>query len=78
MTFDPDQQPVFSYSTTKQGHARIAYEGRVVTTLAGKEAQRFLARVEGADEASQQLAMAKVTGNFKRGNERLAKEKGKA
>lgn len=65
----------FSYSTTKQGDVRIAFEGRVVTHLKGKEATRFLNRVAHADEAAQQLAMAKATGNFKRGNERLAANK---
>ena len=61
---------VFSYRAHKDGTVRIAYRGKVVTTLAGKEAGRFLARVEGADTAQVQLAMAKATGNFKRGNER--------
>ncbi|MBA2597330.1 MAG: hypothetical protein H0T18_05025, partial [Chloroflexia bacterium] len=41
-----------------------------VTTLAGKDAVRFLARVDGAGAEQAQLAMAKATGNFKRGNER--------
>jgi len=44
--------------------------GRVVTTLAGVPAERFLRDVEGADEEAEQLLMARVTGNFKRGNER--------
>ncbi len=60
----------FSYSTTKDGGVRIAFEGKVVTTLSGKHAARFLARVKGADEETQQHAMARATGNFKRGNER--------
>jgi hypothetical protein len=63
---------VFSYRAHKDGTVRIAYRGKVVTTLAGKEAARFLARVDGADEEQAQLAMAKATGNFKRGNERRA------
>lgn len=62
----------FSYRVHKDGTVRIAHRGTVVTTLAGKEAARFLARVAGADSARAQLAMAKATGNFKRGNERCA------
>jgi hypothetical protein len=62
---------VFSYRAHKDGTVRIAYRGKVVTTLAGKEAARFLSRVAGADAAQAQLVMAKATGNFKRGNERL-------
>jgi hypothetical protein len=61
---------VFSYRADKDGTVRIAWRGRVVTTLAGREAARFLSRIEGADFARAQLAMAKATGNFKHGNER--------
>ena len=60
----------FSFRAHKDGTVRIAYRGKVVTTLAGKDASRFLARVDRADPEQAQLAMAKATGNFKRGNER--------
>ena len=60
----------FSYRAHKDGTVRIAWGGRVVTTLAGKEAARFLSRVMGSDDTRAQLLMAKATGNFKRGNER--------
>jgi len=60
----------FSFRAHKDGTVRIAYRGKVVTILAGKAAVRFLARVDGADAEQAQLAMAKATGNFKRGNER--------
>jgi hypothetical protein len=60
----------FSFRAHKDGTVRIAHRGKVVTTLAGKEAARFLARVDGADRDQAQLVMAKATGNFKRGNER--------
>ena len=60
----------FSWRATKDGRVRIARGGRVVTTLAGASARRFLSRVEGADEPAAQLEMARATGNYKRGNER--------
>jgi hypothetical protein len=60
----------FDYRVHKDGTVRIAWRGRVVKTLAGPAAARFLVRVEGAEPAVAQLAMAKATGNFKRGNER--------
>ena len=63
----------FSYSETADGRVRITWCGRVVATLAGKQAARFLERVAGADAEGAQLAMAKATGNFKRGNERDGK-----
>jgi hypothetical protein len=59
----------FSYRAQKDGRVRIAYHGTVVTTLAGKEATRFLVMVD-ADPDAAQLLMAKATGNFKHGNER--------
>ena len=49
---------------------RILRHGKEVTILRGKAASRFLGRAEGAaPEALQQLC-ARVTGNYKRGNER--------
>lgn len=60
-----EQEP-FSWSATKDGRVRIAYRGRVVTTLSGAAAERFRARVV----RDPQGAMQRATGNFKRGNER--------
>ncbi len=48
----------------------ITHHGRVATTLRGAAADRFLAHV---DEDPQQL-MARVTGNYRHGNERAAKD----
>jgi hypothetical protein len=48
----------------------ISYRGARATVLRGAAAARFLADVERDDP---QLVMAKATGNFKRGNERLAR-----
>lgn len=60
----------FSYTATKDGRVRIAWRGRVVTTLTGSAAQRFIERVRDATPHEVQLVAAKATGNFKRGNER--------
>jgi hypothetical protein len=60
----------FSWRATKDGRVRISRGARVVRTLAGDSARRFLSRIEGADEAAAALEMARVTGNYKRGNER--------
>jgi len=38
-------------------------------TLKGKKAMSFLERVSKLNDTEQQLVMAKITGNFKRGNE---------
>lgn len=62
-------EEVFSYRATKDGRARIAYRGTVVTTLAGMAAVRFLTQIDGASPEQALLLMAKATDNFKRGNE---------
>ncbi len=68
----PDNEP-FSYHDTKRGTVRIARGARTVTTLRGRDAERFLAKLESASAEEAQRAMAKATGHFKHGNERLAK-----
>ena len=65
----------FSFQVTKDGRVRIAYNGRVVTTLHGKSAEKFLSRAADCTTQEAQLLMAKATGNFKRGNERESKKK---
>jgi hypothetical protein len=61
---------VFSYRATRDGTVFLYWHGKQVMTLKGEGAQRFLSKVDGATEEQVQLAMAKVTGNFKRGTER--------
>jgi hypothetical protein len=60
----------FGWQATKDGRVRITWRGRVVTTLAGASAARFVHQAEGADEDTVQGLLARATGNFKRGNER--------
>jgi hypothetical protein len=50
----------------------ITHHGRRATVLRGSAATRFLADVD--DEADDQELMARVTGNYRHGNERTAKE----
>jgi len=61
----------FAFRETKDGRVRISYRGRVVATLTGCEARRFVLRSLRASDRELQLLMAKATGNFKRGNERV-------
>jgi hypothetical protein len=64
---------VFSYREDRDGIVSIRYHGRPVAALRGKAAARFLTRMDATDAAGAQLEMAKATGNFKHGNERVAK-----
>ncbi len=56
---------------------RIFRSNRLATTLRGKEAQRFLSRIDSADVGGAQLLMAKETGQFKFGNEQLQRKSDK-
>ncbi len=67
-----EQEP-FSYQETKDGKVRIFYEGRQVMILVGAKAKKLIGRIQGAGDMEVQLALAKVTGNFKRGNEKIKK-----
>lgn len=56
----------FAYTKRQNGDVVITHHGRAATTLRGSAARKFLDRVVTDDP--QQL-MARVTGNYKRGNE---------
>ncbi len=64
-----DEEP-FSYKVTKDNKVFIYWYGKHVVILKEKESNKFLARVKNADLKEKQLIMAKVTGNFKHGNEK--------
>lgn len=57
----------FDYSVRKNGEVVISHHGRQATVLRGRRAEKFLADVGKRDP---QQVMARVTGNYKRGNER--------
>ena len=61
----------FDYDT-RGGEVVITHHGRRATVLRGAAAARFLADVEDGDDA--QELMARLTGNYRRGNERTAKD----
>ena len=67
-------EEAFTYRVTKDKKVFISYNGKQVTTLSGKNAEKFIADIEGTDGKDAQLCMAKVTGNFKRGNEKIFKK----
>lgn len=56
----------FRYETNGDS-VTIYHHGRRATTLRGDKAAKFLSAVDTGDE---QLLMARMTGNYKRGNER--------
>ncbi|MCM3125687.1 MULTISPECIES: hypothetical protein [unclassified Mesobacillus] len=61
----------FSFRVTKDNTVFLDYYGRKVKILKGTEAEKFLKRINAAENSTEeQIVMAKITGNFKRGNER--------
>lgn len=69
---DPLADEPFSYQASKDGKVLLYYQGKLVRTLNGEKAARFLVQVVDAGDTEAQLIMAKITGNFKRGNEKLS------
>jgi hypothetical protein len=65
----PADEP-FSWSSRADGTVIISYRDAPVVAVRGVRAAKFLARVQGTDPGAAQLLMARVTGKFKRGNER--------
>lgn len=64
----------FTYQGTQGGDVLIRRGGCIVTHLRNDAARQFIVDVDGACFEEQQLLMARVTGNYKRGNERRAEE----
>lgn len=61
----------FEWTQRKNGDVVISHHGQVATVLRGHKADAFISEIAEAD--AQQL-MAKVTGNYRRGNERRARQ----
>ncbi len=64
----------FTYRSRKSGDVEILHHGRVAATLRGHDAEDFLTEAPDASSAEAQQLMARLTGNYKRGNERLASQ----
>jgi hypothetical protein len=60
----------FAFRVARSGEVRVTHHGRPAAVLRGEAARRFLDDVDAGDP---QQVMARVTGNYKRGNERIAK-----
>lgn len=68
------EEDPFDWRTTKDGRVLVSRGGRQVAVVAAERARRLTAGLDaslarGDHEAAQQL-LARVTGNYKRGNER--------
>lgn len=68
----------FSFKSTAKGTVFIERGGERVTTLRADRARRFLAMAHSTDIEGQQQLMARMTGNYKRGNEKSETDSPKA
>ena len=66
-------EEVFTYRITKDNKVFLSWRGQCVVTLSGDKAERFIAEIENAHGKEAQLIMAKATGHFKHGNEKMNK-----
>ena len=59
----------FDYKIMKSQKTLIYYKNKQIMTLSEKDTKRLLGRIANKSEFEIQLALAKITGNFKHGNE---------
>jgi hypothetical protein len=64
----------FSYQITKDKKVRLFYKNKEVKILSNNTAMSFIEKIKGLPVFDQQLKMAKITGNFKHGNEKTNKD----
>lgn len=60
----------FSYKLHSDQKAQIFYNGKCVHIAVKKDYEKLLKVISENDDYKLQLCMAKMTGNFKHGNER--------
>jgi hypothetical protein len=61
----------FVWAARKDGRVEIRHHGRLAATLRAAQAAAFIAGMGRLDEAAGQQRMARLTGNYRRGNEKL-------
>jgi hypothetical protein len=64
----------FTSRTRKNGDVEILHHGRLASTLRGNEAEDFRQEAQDEGSADSQQLMARLTGNYKHGNERQASD----
>ena len=62
----------FTYRVRKTREVEVLHHGKLAATLRGHDAADFLSEVDAGGLADAQQLMARLTGNYKHGNERLA------
>jgi len=60
----------FGYKLLKENRAQISYKNKVVSVISGKDYQKLRRVIDLENTMELQLFLAKITGQFKHGNER--------
>lgn len=74
MTTPHDTDLGFTVRTRKGGVVEVLHRGRPAATLGGSDARDLLDELSRLSDVDVQQRLARLTGNFKRGNERRAAE----
>ena len=61
---------LFDYQITKQGAVRIFWQNRCIMTIRGERGTQLATDLQNAGKEETQYLLQRVTGNFKRGNEK--------
>ena len=64
----------FHFEVRQNGEVAIFHRQRLAATLRGQAAQQFVVQANESPDVDLQQVMARVTGNYRRGNERTAAE----
>ena len=59
----------FTYKLLKDNKAQISFKGKIISTICGKEYNKLTRVIEMNNIYELQLFLAKITGQFKHGNE---------
>ncbi len=62
----------FTSRIRKDGGVEVHHRGKLACTLRGTEAAEFVAELAASGHVDGQQLMARMTGNYKHGNERVA------
>ena len=60
----------FDWRAYRSGELAISRHGRVVSRMRGSAADKAVLQLEALDHSGQQQLLARLTGNYRRGNER--------
>jgi hypothetical protein len=64
------EESPFSWKILKNEKAFIYWKGKIIKTISGKDLNKLERLIEYDNDFEIQLFLAKITGNFKHGNEK--------